>query len=122
MRHQNHTMMFWADILQEYDDNMLLQVPPDAIAMEWGYEDNHPFFANCQRLADAGIPFYVCPGTSSWNSLVGRTANCIENIRNACMAGRVLNAQGMLVRPKREETRRKKEKKKRKGGLGMTGI
>lgn len=97
VKHLGRVMMFWADILQGFDDEALLQVPPDVLAMEWGYEDDHPFFENCQRLADAGIPFYVCPGTSSWNSFMGRTANCIENIRNACSAAQRLSAQGLLV-------------------------
>ena len=28
---------------------------------------DHPFDANCAKFAASGIPFYVCPGTSTWN-------------------------------------------------------
>ncbi len=77
---------------------MLLQVPPGAVAMEWGYEGDHPFAATCARLARAGIPFYACPGTSTWNSFVGRTRNALDNIRAACRAARDHHGLGMLVR------------------------
>jgi hexosaminidase len=39
----------------------------------------------------------VCPGTSSWNALCGRTANCIQNIRGAVEAGVAHGAVGMLL-------------------------
>jgi hypothetical protein len=42
-------------------------------------------------------PFYVCPGTSSWNSFAGRTQNMIENIRRAAMSGRDNGALGFLL-------------------------
>ena len=55
-------------MLQKMPDSALHDLPTDVIACEWGYEDTHPFAARCERLADIGIPFMVCPGTSSWNS------------------------------------------------------
>jgi hexosaminidase len=78
-------------------DDVLLQVPSGLIAMEWGYEGDHPFDATCARLAAASVPFYVCPGTSSWNSFVGRTRNMLENIRGACRAACAHGGLGMLV-------------------------
>lgn len=36
-------------------------------------------------------------GTSSWNSLTGRTANCVENIRQAVRSGITHGAVGMLL-------------------------
>jgi hypothetical protein len=42
------------------------------------------------------VPFYVCPGTSSWLSLVGRTSNALGNLRNAAENGRKHGAIGFL--------------------------
>jgi hexosaminidase len=66
-------------------------------AMEWGYEANHPFADHGARFAAAGIPFYVVPGTSSWNSILGRTDNALENLRNAAENGLRNGATGFLL-------------------------
>eukprot|EP00051_Salpingoeca_urceolata_P002509 m.50870 g.50870 ORF g.50870 m.50870 type:complete len:982 (-) comp12181_c0_seq2:62-3007(-) len=94
------TTMFWADVVQELEaqvGGVLCRLPPDVIACEWGYEDRHPFDQRCQQLEAAGCSFMVCPGTSSWNSITGRTANMIGNIRSAAFAGAKHNAVGLLL-------------------------
>lgn len=96
VRQRGRQMMFWGDIILKYPD-LVPELPPDVIVMEWGYEATHPFDANCQHYAAAGIPFYVCPGTSSWNSLTGRADNVIGNIRAAAEAGLKHGAAGLLV-------------------------
>lgn len=78
---------------------MLHRVPTGAVAMEWGYESDHPFDANVARLARAGVPFFVCPGTSSWNSLLGRASNAVANIRAAAAAAHRHHGLGLLVGP-----------------------
>ncbi|MDZ7684981.1 MAG: hypothetical protein U5O39_08215 [Gammaproteobacteria bacterium] len=65
--------------------------------MNWGYEGNHPFKKECGRMAAAGIPYYVCPGTSAWNSLVGRIGNATRNLDSAARAGLADGAIGYLV-------------------------
>mmetsp|Transcript_1588 Transcript_1588/g.5178 ORF Transcript_1588/g.5178 Transcript_1588/m.5178 type:complete len:992 (-) Transcript_1588:112-3087(-) len=94
---QRRTIQFWADMVQQMPDESLLEIPADTVACEWGYEDDHPFDDRCRRLANAGVAFMVCPGTSSWNALCGRTANCIENIRQAVTAGVAHGAVGLLL-------------------------
>jgi hypothetical protein len=89
-------MQFWADMIRERPQ-LIGKLPKDAIALEWGYEGNHPFAEHGLMFADAGLRFYVCPGTSSWNSLAGRTANALANVGNAVMAGRVTGAIGVLT-------------------------
>lgn len=89
------TMMFWGDIIINHPD-LIPQLPRDVIAMEWGYEANHPFAKRAKLFAQAGIPFYVCPGTSSWISMLGRTENAIKNLRNAARSGHKYGAIGML--------------------------
>lgn len=90
-----HQMMFWGDIIM-HQPELIPELPKDIIAMEWGYEDVHPFDKDGEHFARAKIPFYVCPGTSSWNSLAGRTDNCLANLRCAAEAGRKHGAIGYL--------------------------
>ena len=59
----------------------LASIPDGVTVCEWGYEDGHPFAARAALLAAAGRPFWLCPGTSSWNTLVGRWSNMLGNIR-----------------------------------------
>ncbi len=89
-------MQFWGDIIMQYPE-LIPQIPPDVIAMEWGYEAAHPFAEHGRKFAASGIPFYVVPGTSSWNSLLGRTNNSLENLRNAAVNGMTNGSIGYLV-------------------------
>ncbi len=92
----NRTMLFWADIIMHYPD-LVPEIPRDIIALEWGYEANHDFDGHCGIFAQAGLPFYVCPGTSSWNTLAGRTKNTLGNLHAAAQAGRKHGAIGYLI-------------------------
>ena len=89
-------MQFWADMIRDRPA-LIGKLPKDAITLEWGYEADHPFAEHGRLFADAGLRFYVCPGTSSWNSLAGRTANALANVSNAVMAGRLTGAIGVLT-------------------------
>ncbi|HKI73029.1 MAG TPA: family 20 glycosylhydrolase, partial [Pseudomonadales bacterium] len=93
---RHHTMMFWSDIVLR-EPECLNVLSRELIALNWGYEGNHPFKKECAQVAAAGIPFYVCPGTSSWNTLTGRTANVQANLANAARNGKATGALGYLV-------------------------
>lgn len=95
VRARGYTMQFWGDIIVEYP-HLVRELPHDAIALEWGYEADHPFDEHGALFAASGIPFYVCPGTSTWNSIVGRTTNAVENLRNAARNGLKHGAIGFL--------------------------
>ncbi|MEO5368283.1 MAG: family 20 glycosylhydrolase [Magnetococcus sp. WYHC-3] len=88
-------MMFWGDIIL-HQPELIRELKPDMIAMEWGYEATHPFDRHCPLFAASGIPFYVCPGTSSWNSITGRTRNAVANLANAASHGMAHGAKGFL--------------------------
>ncbi len=92
---RERTMQFWGDIIVQHPD-LVPQLPRDAIALEWGYEANHAFDAHGALFARSGIPFYVCPGTSSWRTLAGRTDNALGNLRNAAANGLKHGAIGYL--------------------------
>ncbi len=89
------TMQFWGDIIMRHPE-LIPDLPPDAIALEWGYEADHPFDRDGAAFASAGVPFYVCPGTSSWNAIAGRTDNALANLWNAAENGLQHGAIGYL--------------------------
>ncbi len=89
-------MAFWGDIIIRHPE-LVDEVPRDALALEWGYEAEHPFDAHGALFAASGLPFYVCPGTSSWNSLAGRTTNMRANLAAAAENGVRHGACGYLV-------------------------
>jgi hypothetical protein len=89
-------MLFWADILLEAPE-LVDEVPADATALLWGYEANHPFAEQCARLAAARRKFWVCPGTSAWNTFTGRTDNMLANLENAATHGLANGAGGLLL-------------------------
>jgi hypothetical protein len=88
-------MMFWGDIIL-HEPSLMKQLPPGAIALNWGYEANHPFAAETKQFAQSGVEFYVCPGTSSWCSIAGRTDNMLANQRAAAEQGLAHSAAGYL--------------------------
>ncbi|MDH3745261.1 MAG: family 20 glycosylhydrolase, partial [Acidobacteriota bacterium] len=89
-------VQFWADIALEMTE-LVKRIPRDAIALDWGYEAHHPFATETATLADSGLDFYVCPGTSSWNSLAGRGRNAVLNLASAVLAGMETGAIGFLI-------------------------
>jgi hexosaminidase len=89
-------LLVWGDVPAVHPE-LLADLPEGVTVCEWGYEDNHPFQERSARLEDAGVPFWVCPGTSSWLSIAGRVDNMIENVRSAAAAGVAHGAEGLLV-------------------------
>ncbi|MBP5300311.1 MAG: family 20 glycosylhydrolase, partial [Victivallales bacterium] len=88
--------MFWGDIVLQTPE-VISRLPQDIIAVSWGYEANHPFARETAAFAESGIPYYVAPGTSAWNSLSGRTANCLGNIQSAVENAMENRGRGMLM-------------------------
>ena len=114
------TMMFWGDIILK-QPNLIAELAsfgapvsdparknagpkragsetgaPQIIALNWGYEADHPFEKEAAQFAKARIPFYVCPGTSTWMTLLGRHENAFANLHAAAKAGKKLGAIGYL--------------------------
>ena len=92
---RGRTMQFWGDIILQHPEYIPM-LPKDIIALEWGYDADHPFEDHCKQFSSAGIPFYVCPGTSSWCSLAGRTRNALANLLSAAENGLTYGATGYL--------------------------
>ena len=94
---QGRTMQFWGDIILSEPELIPALKGKNIIALEWGYENDHPFAKHTRQFAESGIPFYVAPGTSSWDDIAGRTDNAVENLRNAAENGLANGAIGYLV-------------------------
>ena len=88
-------MMFWGDIILK-QPSLIRELPKDIIALNWGYEADHPFEKEGAQFAKAKIPFYVCPGSSTWQTLLGRHENGFANLRAAAKVGKKLGAIGYL--------------------------
>jgi hypothetical protein len=89
-------MQFWGDIVFEHPE-LIEALPRDLVALEWGYEADHPFDVQGEKFAKAGIAYQVCPGTSAWLSLGGRTTNALGNLDAAAASGLAHGASGMLI-------------------------
>ena len=96
VRKRRKRPMFWGDVILRHPE-LVPELPKDLIALDWGYEGNHPFMDEAAKFAAAGLDFYVCPGTSSWNSLAGRVENMRENMIAAERAGHLHGAKGFMV-------------------------
>ncbi|HMG43637.1 MAG TPA: glycoside hydrolase family 20 zincin-like fold domain-containing protein [Acidimicrobiales bacterium] len=79
-----------------------LPAPPPEIAAALARAGIEPdahlgFAANTAPLAEAGVPFWVAPGTSGWMSLVGRIDNAVANMVDAAEVGLDRGAGGYLL-------------------------
>ncbi len=89
------TTQFWGDIILHHPE-LIPELPKDMVALIWGYEGDYPFNKNCPKFQKAGLPYYVCPGTSTWNSIIGRNQNAFANLKNAAINGKQYGAKGYL--------------------------
>lgn len=87
---------FWGDIIVQHPE-LVPRLPRDATALEWGYEAGHPFQEHAALFAASGLPFWVVPGTSTWQSMLGRVDNMEANVREAVRAAVDHGARGMLM-------------------------
>ncbi len=121
LRRAGYEVLFWADMLREHPA-LVRELPRDGLtALVWHYErplERLPisasqanalaefgiterafrgFATQTEAFAEAGFPFWVCPGTSTWNSLLGRWSNARENLRDAASVGLARGARGYLI-------------------------
>jgi len=115
-------VQFWGDVVAHHPE-VLPRLPTDATtALVWNYDapdtpkvelpeslrgplaelgidpsaDTH-FAGRLAPFADAGVRHWVAPGTSTWNSLVGRIDNARGNLLDAARSALGSGAEGFLV-------------------------
>ncbi|HXY92310.1 MAG TPA: glycoside hydrolase family 20 zincin-like fold domain-containing protein [Acidimicrobiia bacterium] len=115
---------YWADIVRK-EPSLARELPPGVTPVCWSYEApgaidgataalddatravleqlgvdvaaHAGFDVNTRPLAEADVPFWVAPGTSAWDSLIGRIDNAQANLLDAARVGRARDAGGYLV-------------------------
>ena len=92
----NKKMLMWSDMISIYP-TLKDTLPKNAILLNWGYEDLHPFNTECEILQQSGYEFWVCAGTSSWRSISGRTDNMMKNADNAVANAKKYGATGVMA-------------------------
>lgn len=90
--------MFWADIALSHPE-ALEEAPEDLVSLAWGYEPDAAFERWCEAGRGAGRKrdVWVCPGTSTWRAITGRTMERRENLKAAMVGGLKGVASGYLV-------------------------
>jgi hypothetical protein len=121
LRAEGCEVLFWGDIVRQHPE-LVSELPPDGlVALAWHYEapldpETLPpaareiaarfgmtdevlrgFGGLVRPFVEAGRPFWVCPGTSSWNSLLGRLPNARANCLDAAEQGAARGASGFLL-------------------------
>ena len=120
---RGYTVEFWADVFGNHPE-LMDRVPAGAVPVVWQYDSasltaavidadgeevaawrasgldvdglRDGFRDRARLLLEAGVPFWVAPGTSSWNSLLGRLDNALENMVDAATVGLENGATGYL--------------------------
>jgi hexosaminidase len=119
---RGYEVQVWGDVLEE-DPALAAKVLPDGVvAVPWHYEQPWPndlkaqipsstldvlsrldanpmdgFRPKLKPLVGLDMPFWVAPGTATWNSLVGRIDNAFGNLRDAAEQGLAFGARGYLI-------------------------
>lgn len=121
LRARGAEVLFWGDVLRHHPELVKELPASDVVALVWHYEapiadpqlpaglesilaevgidENvlRGFAGQVPLFAESGIPFWVCPGTSTWNSLVGRWSNAKANLLDAAAVGAAHGARGFLI-------------------------
>ena len=120
---EGYRVHYWADIIRR-QAAFAAELPASAVPVCWTYEapvagrveqaldpgaakvmdemgvdldSFRGFVDNTRPLAEAGLPFWVAPGTSSWDSLVGRVDNSRANLLDAATVGAAHGASGFMI-------------------------
>ena len=88
------SIQIWGDILLHYPE-LVPELPDDVTLLDWHYDasDDYP---SVKTFAQSGRDFWVCPGTSTWNTLFPRIENALGNICTLARLGAAHGASGLL--------------------------
>lgn len=88
--------MMWADIALSHPEQ-LARLPQNMLGLAWWYEPTDKFEQWVTLLRNAGLEAWVCPGTSSWRSITGRSSERRGNLADAAEQGLRAGATGYLA-------------------------
>lgn len=115
-------LLVWGDVVASHPDRIADLPDGEVTYLVWGYDapgapvpsvspavgqvldelgirldDPTEFDARIRPFLDAGVPFWLAPGTSSWNSLIGRLDNGRANLLDAARVAAAHAVPGVLV-------------------------
>lgn len=88
-------IMLFGDVVKEHPD-YAARMPSDIVYIDWIYDPKATYGTPAQ-FRQAGIPYWVSPGTGNWNTLFPRLDGSITNIVNLTLEGIQEQAEGMLL-------------------------
>ncbi len=121
---QGYEVLFWADMLRSHPEGNSLLSAPGLTPVAWTYEAprlaseplrvpkavkaildslgidlaaHNGFGPLVAALPEREGPLWLAPGTSTWNSLIGRLDNAIANLDDALEVARRIGADGLLI-------------------------
>lgn len=88
-------LQLWGDCLNKYP-NLQAELGDDMLFIDWNY---NPFklFPSLDNHDAKAHPFWLAPGTSSWNALFPRTQQANANIKSYIQQGFERQVQGVLL-------------------------
>lgn len=89
-------MLIWGDILEARTD-LLAKLPENVTVCDWWYDAGYPWAARGEAYQRAGRAWWACPGTSSWQTILGRWDNAIADIAESVDGALEHGASGLLV-------------------------
>jgi len=90
------TTLYFGDMVWNHFPDQLELMDRDMVHTDWGYYRTYPYRAHGEKLAKAGVPFWLVPGTSTWCTLTGCNEAGIGSNRSAAQAGLEFGAGGIL--------------------------
>ena len=88
-------MMMWGDEVLQHPE-YVSRFPKDVILLDWIYEGDAHFESHAKLMQATGLSFCLCPGSSSWGTLTGRSENMAKNIRDAADCAIRYGGQGIV--------------------------
>lgn len=90
------TAHYFGDMVWNHFSDKLELMDRDMVHTDWGYYRMYPYREHSEKLAKAGVPFWLVPGTSTWCTLTGCNEAGIGSNRSAAQAGFEYGAGGIL--------------------------
>ncbi len=87
---------YWGDMIWNHFADHVGVLDREMVHVDWGYYRRYPYREHGEKLAQAGIPFWFAPGTSTWCTLTGCNEAGIGSNRSAVRAGLEYGAGGIL--------------------------
>jgi len=88
-------LMIFGDVIKDFSE-FAKRLPDDIVYLDWIY-DPKPRYGTPALFKATDKPYWVSPGTGSWNSLFPRLDGSITNIVNLITEGIAYDTEGMLL-------------------------